>query len=401
MDVAGESGSESTAMALDWLPMQRSRTEGWAAMRALGEVFTANGAWFVTGSEPVEFALKHPELFSSAQAFDSLGSPLRLVPIAFDPPDHARFRRILDPLFAPRRIAAVAPELRALAGELIDGIAARGECDVVADLAIPYPSDVFLTLFGLPLEDRDRLIAWKDAVIAAASPTGKPPPEGPDVEAAIELFGYLNGYIGERRAQGPTGDDVLSRIIDLGDDGLTDEELLGLAFLFVLAGLDTVTAVIGFAFLNLAQQPDLRAAIVADPAIIPTVVEEILRLELPAPLVPRIATEDVELGGCRIAAGAPVNVVLACPNRDAAEHPDPDSIVLGREDARHLGFGGGVHRCLGSHLARAELRLILEEFHRRIPDYSLAPGAEPQVAWPSGTLGLDTLPLVFGNGSST
>jgi cytochrome P450 len=291
--------------------------------------------------------------------------------------------------------------LRALAGELIDGIAARGECDVVADLAIPYPSDVFLTLFGLPLEDRDRLIAWKDAVIAAASPTGKPPPEGPDVEAAIELFGYLNGYIGERRAQGPTGDDVLSRIIDLGDDGLTDEELLGLAFLFVLAGLDTVTAVIGFAFLNLAQQPDLRAAIVADPAIIPTVVEEILRLELPAPLVPRIATEDVELGGCRIAAGAPVNVVLACPNRDAAEHPDPDSIVLGREDARHLGFGGGVHRCLGSHLARAELRLILEEFHRRIPDYSLAPGAEPQVAWPSGTLGLDTLPLVFGNGSST
>jgi cytochrome P450 len=399
MDVAGEHGSDGAGTTLDWLPMQRSRAEGWAAMRALGEVFSSNGAWFVTGSEPVEFALKHPELFSSAQAFDSLGSPLPLVPIAFDPPDHARFRRILDPLFAPRRIAAMAPELRVLAGELIDGIAARGECDIVADLAIPYPSQVFLTLFGLPLADRDRLIAWKDGVIGAANPTGATPPEGADLEAAIELFGYLTGYIAQRRSEGPTGDDVLSQVIALGDDGLTDEELLGLAFLFVLAGLDTVTAVIGFAFLNLAQQPDLRAEIVADPAIIPSVVEEILRLELPAPLVPRIATEDVELGGCRIAAGSPVQLALACPNRDAAQHPDPDSIVLGREDARHLGFGGGVHRCLGSHLARAELRLILEEFHRRIPDYSLAPGAEPTVAWPAGTLGLDTLPLVFGNGS--
>jgi cytochrome P450 len=391
-----EGGSDTTT--LDGLPMQSSRADGWAAMRALGDVFTAKGAWFVTGAEPVEFALKHPDLFSSAEAFDSLGSPLPLVPIAFDPPDHARFRRILDPLFAPRRIAAMAPELRVLAGELIDGIAARGECDIVADLAIPYPSQVFLSLFGLPLEDRDRLIGWKDAVIAAADPTGKPP-EGDDLRSAMELFEYLTRYIAERRAQGPTGDDVLSRVIALGDDGLTDEELLGLAFLFVLAGLDTVTAVIGFAFLNLAQQPQLRAGIVADPSTIPAVVEEILRLELPAPIVPRVATRDVELGGETIPAGSPVQVVIACPNRDAGEHPEPDAIVPGRSDARHLGFGGGIHRCLGSHLARAELRLVLEEFHRRIPDYSLAPGARPQVAWPAGTLGLDSLPLVLGNGS--
>ena len=157
-----------------------------------------------------------------------------------------------------------------------------------------------------------------------------------------------------------------------------------------------MTAVIGFAFLDLARQPELRATIVDDPSTIPNVVEEILRLELPAPIVPRVTTTDVELGGQTIPAGSPVQVAIACPNRDAGEHPDPDSIVLGRADARHLGFGGGVHRCLGSHLARAELRLVLEEFHRRIPDYSLAPGAEPKVAWPAGTLGLDHLPLVLG-----
>ena len=387
--------SDNDTTTLDWLPMQRSRAEGWAAMRALGEVFTVNGTWFATGPEAVEYALKHPDVFSSAQAFDALGSPLRLVPIAFDPPDHARFRRILDPLFAPRRIAAMAPELRVLAGDLIDGIAARGECDIVADLAIPYPSQVFLSLFGLPLEDRDRLIRWKDGVIGAANPGGALR-EGADLQPSIELFEYLTRYIAERRAQGPTGEDVLSRLIALGDDGLTDEELLGLAFLFVLAGLDTVTAAIGFAFLDLAQDPALRATIVDDPSTIPNVVEEILRLELPAPIVPRMTTTDVELDGQTIPAGSPVALVLACPNRDAGEHPDPDSIVLGRADARHLGFGGGVHRCLGSHLARAELRLVLEEFHRRIPDYSLAPGAQPTVAWPAGTLGLDHLPLVLG-----
>ena len=198
-------------------------------------------------------ALRNPEAFSSKKAFDVVGSPLPLVPIAFDPPEHTRFRRILHPYFSPQTLGAMLPSLRVQAIDIIDVIASRDECEVMADLATPYPSQVFLTLFGLPLEDSERLIAWKDAIIALGTLSD---PESADLTPAMELFAYLTEAVQAHR-RNPT-DDILSQVL-AGDDPLTDGEALGLAFMFVLAGLDTVTSAIGAAMLELARRPHLRA----------------------------------------------------------------------------------------------------------------------------------------------
>jgi len=377
------------------LPMADSRTEAYAMLREAGPVARGvRGGYMVVSGAAVEFVLKHPELFSSRQAFDGVGSPLPLVPIAFDPPEHARYRRVLQPFFSPRGVAAWQPMVRARAGELIDGFAGRGECDVVTELAVPLPAQVFLTLFGLPLEDRDRLIAWKEALLHNFDFQAGEPPSERAARVGAELWGYLVGHIGARRERGGT-DDLLGRLLaDRGDERLSDDEILGLSFLFVLAGLETVTSALSTAFAALAAQPALRRQIAADPAVIPDAVEELLRFDGPVVFVPRIATRDVEVSGQLIPAGSYVMVTIAVASRDPAEHPDPDMIDFRRQE-RNLAFGGGPHRCLGSHLARMEMRMALEEWHRRIPEYELAPGVIPRVTWPAGVVGIESLPLVF------
>jgi cytochrome P450 len=373
------------------VPMALDRGVGWQVLRDAGRVVRVGESYWVTHREEVEYVLRHPELFSSKQAFDSLGSPLPLVPIAFDPPEHTRFRKILQPFFSPRALAAMLPSLQAQITELIDSIATRGACDVVTDLAIPYPSQVFLTLFGLPLEDRDRLVAWKDSVIGLATSSTLGAEQ--DLKPALELFGYLTEAIAAKRAN--PGDDVLSQLLT-GEDALNDEEAIGLSFLFVLAGLDTVTATIGFALNALARDPELRARVVGNPEAVGSFIEEVVRLEPPAPITPRVTTEDVELAGVGIPAGSLVEVAVASANRDPeGDRTQDDAFDIDRDVKRHWGFGGGPHRCLGSHLARMELRLVLDEWHRRIPEYEPAPGPEPRITWPSNTYSLISVPLVF------
>jgi cytochrome P450 len=175
---------------------------------------------------------------------------------------------------------------------------------------------------------------------------------------------------------------------------MTDEEILGLSFLFVLAGLDTVTSALSTAFATLAGQPELRRQIANDPAVIPAAVEELLRADGPVVTVPRVATRDVELAGQLIPAGAYVAVAIGAANHDTAEYADPDTVDFGR-DTHNLAFGGGPHGCLGAHLARMEMRVAIEEWHRRIPDYQIAPGASVSAGWPAALIGLDSLPLVF------
>lgn len=400
--------------------MADSRTAAYAILRDTGPVTAGRfGTYWIMSGEAAEFVLKHPDLFSSRRAFDMVGSPLPLVPIAFDPPEHTRYRRILQPFFSPRGIAPWEPAVRALGGELIDGLAGRGECDLVAELAVPLPAQVFLTLFGLPLADRDRLIAWKDGLLHSFGPPAEqaPPAAGGDaagpgapgtpggqrpgwqrservLRTGAELYEYLVGHIGRRRQRADTGDLLGQLLADTSDERLDDGEILGLSFLFVLAGLETVTSALSTAFALLAAQPELRRQVAADPASIPGAVEELLRFDGPVLFVPRIATQDVVLAGQLIPAGSQVTVALGVASRDPAEHPDPDLIDLQRRE-RHLAFGVGPHRCLGSHLARMELRVTLEEWHRRIPEYELAPGVRPQVTWPAGTVGITSLPLVF------
>lgn len=376
------------------LPMADSRTAAYQIIRHAGPVVRdAHGAYLVCDANAASYILRHPDQFSSKRAFDSLGSPIPIVPLASDPPEHTRYRRVLRPFFSARGTARWLPSVRVLAAELIDGFVERGECDLVEEFAVPLPAQVFLTLFGLPLEDRDRLIAWKEAVLGAVGISGAEPPSDSAIALAAELYEYLVVHIAERRRTG--GADVLSQLLaDTSEQRLTDEEILGLSFLFVLAGLDTVTSALSTAFAMLAGQPRLRQQLVADPAVIPDAIEELLRFDGPVVTLPRVATADIELAGRVIPADSYVAVAIAAANRDPAQHQDPDTVDFHRKE-RHLAFGGGPHGCLGAHLARLEMRVALEEWHRRIPAYSLAPGASDSAVWPAGLVGLDSLPLVF------
>jgi cytochrome P450 len=270
---------------------------------------------------------------------------------------------------------------------MIDDIAAKGWCEAVTDIAVPYPSQVFLTLYGLPLADRDQLLTWKDAVIALADSTTL---DGHDLTPALEMFSYLTNAINERRAN--PGSDILSQVLT-GEEPLDDAEAIGLSYLFVLAGLDTVTASIGFALLEIARRPDLRAALRADPEQIKVFVEEIVRLESPAPILPRMTTEPVTIGDVTLPADTPVRLLIAAINRDGSDSISTDDFVMDGKVHRHWGFGGGPHRCLGAHLARMELRLIVEEWLRRIPDFELEPGFTARIGWPANTYSLTSLPL--------
>ena len=377
------------------LPMASDRNEAWRLVRAAGDVVRgSDGVWLLTSPEAVQYALRNHKLFSSARAFDGLMSPVPLIPLAIDRPDHKRYRRILDPMLAPAAINAMENELREQVRELVRDFADRGQCDIVTELARVYPVQVFLTLFGLPLNDTQRFLGWVEPLVEKASISGEGEPDQEVVEAAMGLFGYLQEQLEVKRAKPDTS--MLGRIVSLqGEDAWTDEEILGLCFLFTLAGLDTVTAAIGFLMLHLAQRPELQQQLTADPELAGAIVEEALRLELPAPTVPRVTTQDVVVCGTAIPAGSRVEVCLATFNRDLERFPAGNDIDLDQAGSAHLGFGGGIHKCLGSHLARRELRLVVEEFHSLIPRYQLAPGAEPKVIWPSGTLRLDSLPLVF------
>jgi cytochrome P450 len=180
---------------------------------------------------------------------------------------------------------------------------------------------------------------------------------------------------------------------ELDGEKLTDHEILDVCFLFMIAGLDTVTDSLDCMFAYLAQFPDHRQQLVDHPEVIPSAIEELLRWESPVPAVARVATEETVVGGCPIHAGEQVMLLLASANTDDAAHPGIDSVDLERDPNPHLAFGGGVHRCLGSHLARLELRVALREFHKRIPDYSLADGTV--LEYTPGLRSLNTLPIVF------
>lgn len=384
-------------IATDELPMPEARDDAWRQLDEHRLVEVEDG-YATTDRALVEAVLKNPAVFSSKKAFDVLGSPVPLVPVAFDPPEHARYRRILQPFFSPRVIKPLEADLRAQVIDLIDPIAARGECDFIAEVAGVFPVQVFLTLFGLPLDMRDQFVVWKNAVLnlsAASGQTSVDDAAQEGLQQAAELFMYLSELIQKRR--GTPGTDVLSQLLNLDEaDALTDEEAIGLCFLFVLAGLDTVMDALGFGLQRLAENPQRRAELANDLSLVPAVTEELLRLDPPAPFLPRVTTEETTLGGHVLAAGSRVTSYLAVANRDENQFRDPYEIDFQRPDNRHLSFGLGVHRCLGSHLARLEMHLIYEEWHRRIPDYHITPGCTPRVHWPRGTVGLDSLPLTVG-----
>jgi cytochrome P450 len=242
----------------------------------------------------------------------------------------------------------------------------------------------------LPLKDLGRLLVWKDSVIALAE---APSLDGVDLTPAMELVAYLAEAINERRAN--PGPDILSQLLT-GEEPLDDAEAMGLSFLFVLAGLDTVTAAMSSALLELARRPELRETLRKDPDQMSVFVEEIIRLEPPAPMLPRVTTAEVTIGDITLPPDTLVRLCVAAINRDDSDEISTEDIVMDGKVHRHWGFGGGPHRCLGSHLARMELTLVLDEWLKRIPEFSLEAGYEPHIAFPAATFGLTRVPLKLG-----
>lgn len=370
---------------------------GWSFLGEQGPVFQdTKGMYCVTTRAGCQYVLQHPEIFSSAKAFEFEQTPFTLIPIAVDPPKHALYRRAVAELFGPRAVNSLESELRRQVIELIEAFAARGECDINAELARLFPTQVFLTIFGLPLKDRDECARWVATV--NGTDIDFTAGHGQGSEAVREASQHMTDYLAEgirQKRETPT-DDILGRIISLtGDDAWTDEELLGFGWIMLLAGLDTVASAIGFIFKYLAMHPEIRRQTIEDPAMIDKVIEEVLRLEAVAPWVPRYTTQDVVVEGFKIPANSFVAPLLAVANRDSSYYENPNELDITKSDRGHFTFGGGTHRCVGSHLARRELRIVVDEFHKRIPDYALAPGVQPTVKWPSGTISYEALPIVF------
>ncbi|OBK23229.1 cytochrome P450 [Mycobacterium asiaticum] len=368
------------------------------ALRESAPVLRSPQAVVLSRLSDIEMALKRTDLFSSNMDAVDLGNLRPLIPLQVDPPDHAKYRRILDPLFTPREMARREPQVTALVNEMIDRFAGRGECDFHAEFAVPLPCTVFLQLLGLPLQDLDKFLEWKDGVIRPEGATDWDDRHAASAPVALQIYEYFDRAIDDHIAS--PRDDVLSAMIaaDLKEaDGapkkLTREELLDICFLFLIAGLDTVTDSLDCFFVFLARHPEHRHQLVEQPDILPHAIEELLRWETPVPGVARVAMQEVEVGGCPIHKGDRVSPLLGAANTDPAEFPDPELVDFARNPNRHRAFGGGPHRCLGSHLARMELRVALREFHRRIPDYEIPPGTE--LKYTAALRSVEALPLTF------
>jgi cytochrome P450 len=346
----------------------------------------------VGNDDDVRHVLSHPETFSSGVDAVAIGQVRPLIPLQIDPPAHKHYRKLLDPIFAPRQVALLEDQTRELVRGLIEPLVERGRCNFHDEVSEPLPTTVFLNLLGLPLSRAKEFIELKDGII-------RPPVKTRDERVAYtdvvgqKIYTALQKAIDERNEE--RGDDFISMFLDAEVDGqrLTNDDVLDIGYVFFLAGLDTVTATLDCMVSYLAQHPDQRKRLVDDPALIPRAAEEMLRWETPVQAVIRVTTEPTEIRGCPIDEGRVVAVMLASANTDDGVWDDHDTIDFDRAQNRHLAFGGGAHRCLGSHLARMELRVALEEWHRVVPDYCLVEGIE--LAYSQGLRSVDNLELVW------
>jgi cytochrome P450 len=337
--------------------------------------FMGQNTVYISRYEDVCWAMRHPEYFTSENEDMKIGEQ-PLIPLQVDPPRHTQYRRLLNPRFVPREIEKLEPDVRKLVRKLLDDFAERGHCDIHEEFATPLPSGIFLALAGLPMSDLPTFLRWRDNTIRPAVEPGDL--EGAArirEETAHEVSEYFRQAIALKRAE--PDDRLLSQIVHATIDGreLSETELLGIAHLLLLGGLDTVTATLDCMVVYLANHPDRRQMLIDDPSGIPFAIEELLRWETPVMIVPRAVKQDMELGGVQLSAGDPVTLVLGAANLDEEEFADPE-VDFARVPNKHVAFGGGHHLCLGAHLARLELRVALEELHARIPNYRIAPGTE-------------------------
>ncbi|MBV9995855.1 MAG: cytochrome P450 [Caulobacteraceae bacterium] len=348
-----------------------------------------DGAWVVTHYEDIREVYQNDELYSTADAagFQRLvGETFRMIPLAVDPPEHGKYRILLNPWFSPKAITELEPKIKATINGLIDQFATGGACDVAYDYGRIYPVRVFMDLMGFPPERLEEFLAWEYAILHAYG----------DVERMKWGIGsairYLRSFIEEMRRA--PADNLTSHIVHGQVDGrpLTEDEIIGTVSFLWLGGLDTVAATTALMFRRLALDPGLQDRLRTSPELIPDAIEEFLRVQ---PLVnsTRLVKKDHEVHGVKVKRGDHIMCYNATGNFDPSEFESPREFRLDRSSNRHFTLAGGPHRCLGSHLARRELRLALGEFLRRIPSFQMKPGAD-LTAHP-GLMAVPRLPLVW------
>ncbi|MGY0486083.1 cytochrome P450 family protein [Streptomyces sp. WG-D5] len=314
-----------------------------------------------------------------------------------DPPDHTRLRRLVSKAFTPRRVAEFAPRVQELADDLIDAFATKGEADLIHDFAFPLPIYAICDLLGVPREDQDDFRDWAGMMIRH----GKGP-RGGVARSVKKIRAYLVDLI--HRKRNDLTDDLISDLIRASDHGehLTENEVAAMCFVLLFAGFETTINLIGTGTYSLLRNPEQRSELQRaidreEWALLDSGIEEMLRYDGPVEIATwRFATQPLEIGGRRISVGDPVLVVLAAANRDPARFADPDVLDLARKENPHLGFGHGIHYCLGAPLARLEGRTAFATLFRRLPDLALA--ADPaDLRWRGGLImrGLRTLPVTF------
>lgn len=318
-----------------------------------------------------------------------VGEPL--LPQDLNGAQHVKLRRILNQFFAPAAVRRMEPMARERCVELIEELRPTGGCDFVKEFAIRYPTDLFLALLGLPTADGGFFLAWSeeffDAMLAGDTTTA--------ATVKANILDYFGAAIAERRRHPrDPREDMVSRLVEarIDDEPLSDDEILTICLTLMLAGLDTTRSALGYVYSHLATHPADRQRILDDPECVPGAVEEFLRLY---PLVFQAGREVQEADDSHDLPLSPGDVVwlgIGQANRDPRKFPDPDHFDLDRGNAhQHLAFGAGPHRCLGMHLARLEIRVVLEEWHRRIPDYRIRDGVE--LVERGGQLTIPHLPL--------
>ena len=367
-------------------------------VQRIDEAMGSLPTWLITGYAEARSALADPRLSKDTRRFQHIfgqaGSTRNISPavsatmVATDPPDHTRLRKLAASAFTPAVVDGMRPRVQQLTSELLDTIEPDGHADLIETFAAPLPVTVISELLGVPEPDRADLRHWSNANFAAGDPARRD-------EASHAITAYMTGLIATRRAA--PGDDLLSALIAARDDGdqLSEHELVSLAVLLLIAGHETTTSLIGNAVLALLLHPGQRAALRADPALVPAAIEEFLRYDPPAATATiRFTAEPVTFGDVTIPADQIVLVSLGAANHDPARFYWPDQLYIKRNATGHLAFGHGLHFCLGARLARTEAEIALQALLNRFP--RLCIDADPAtLPWRQSRLmrGLQRLPV--------
>ena len=346
-------------------------------------------AWQLIKHSDAFFVLRHPEYFTTLGIGPFPRDPedyWRIIPLEIDPPDHRKYRALVDPLVSPKAVLLLEASIRKLANELIDKFIDQGSCEFAADFGRPLPVGVFLDLMGLPRDMMDTFVRWAMGLLHAQD-------RQVAQQCMNEVTEYLNRIIREKSAN-PDGL-LVSTIVNgrPGGEEMSPREIFGFVFFIFIAGLDTVFATLNNVFVWLAENPDRRREIAEAPENIANVVEELLRV-FSVVFSGRTLTQDIEMRGVALKKGDKITSVLPACNFDPEVFVNPHEVDFNRPRKPILAFAGGVHSCMGAHLARLEMKICITEFLRRIPDFALKEGTRIEY-WPGGVVGPKSVPLVW------